>query len=233
LSREVWVHIGISVGIALALVGIILGPVISCVNADIRDQATHFDKLVDGQADYFNDAVAATREGLRAEYDSFQGNMTQQWDVIDYTLASFDERLTIMQAELDQLQSGSWNEASAHMAGEYPNYTLHMRSMIGGNFTANVHLHYVPGMGNSSNYTAALDYFCTAVDWTMEDVPSYVCQPAFNGTAWVITDIWFNVGLFELGQDQDAALPVSCVGLNSTWVPTLVYVDVFRLSDPG
>ncbi len=238
LTREALVHILMSVFIALVLTGIILAIAMSGIRADINHQADYFDDRLGATRQSLNDSLATTQQSLRADYDGFGANVTQQlddwWDAVDTIMTSLHEDTVIMQGKLDQLEadlaSVSFNESAAYVAGAFPDYSLYVWSLPGGNFTANVHLHYSPGIGGSSNYTAALDYFCTATDWTGEAVPSYVCQPSFNGTAWVITDIWFNVGTFILRQNREIILPVPCVGLNTTWVPALVYADVFRLS---
>ena len=220
LRREVYVHIGIAVVIALAFTGIILGVTASRWNTDM-----------DFQADYFGSLLAATRDQQQSGYDQFQANVTEQLDDWGNEIQNDLQALIgAMQAELDQLQSDLGSLTAAYLTGEYGNYSVHVRALVGGNFTANVHLQYSPGIGNSTDYTAALDYFSASVNWTMGGVPSYVCSPTFNGTAWVITDLWFNIGSFTLQPDGLSILPVTCTGLNTTWVPDLAYVDVFRLS---
>lgn len=219
LRKEVYVHIGIAVVIALALTGIILGATIPGMKAGISQQSEQFAQ-----------DMADIIDQMQSDYDDFQANMTEQLDDIgDEIHNDLQALIGAMQAELDQLQSDLGSLTAAYLTGEYGNYSVHVKALVGGNFTANVHLQYSPGIGNSTDYTAALDYFSASVNWTIGGVPSYVCSPTFNGTAWVITDVWFNIGSFTLHPDGVSILPVACTGLNTTWVPDLAYVDVFRL----
>lgn len=220
ITREVWVHILMSCGIIMVVVAIILGISIGGMKADIRQQSEQFAQ-----------DLAGIIGQQQAGYDQFQANMTEQLDDMGGEIQNDLQALIgAMQAELDQLQSDLGSLTAAYLTGEYGNYSVHVKALVGGNFTVNVHLQYSPGKGNSTDYAAALDYFYTSVNWTMGGVPSYVCSPTFNGTAWVITDVWFNIGSFALHPDGVSILPVACTGLNTTWVPDLAYVDVFRLS---
>lgn len=222
LTKPVLIHMCLVLSITFLITGVILGIMGGSISRDIKDQA-----------DQFASNLTAISDQVQASQDEFEAAMTQQFedwqDGIDNNLAGFYDLIGILQSELDQLQSDLGSLTLPYLAGEFGNYSLHVKAVTGGNFTANVHLHYSSGIGNSTGYAAALDYFYAGVNWTMEGVPSYVCQPAFNGIAWGITDVWFNIGSFVLMPGGESILPVACTGLNTTWVPDRAYVEVFRL----
>ena len=188
LRREVWVHILMSCGITLIVVAIILGISLGMMKAGIRQQEEQFAQ----------DLVDIINQ-LEVDYDQFQVGMEEVAEdfraYLDEQLAQWQGKITTLETETAQLRSAmddlAYSDAFPYVAGTFGDYTLHMKSMTGGNFTANVHL----------------------------------LQAAGNSTA-----AWFNVGHFELVPGEELALAVNCTGLNITWVPALVYAEVFRLS---
>jgi hypothetical protein len=183
LRREVWVHIGIAVVIALGLTGIILGATVSRWNADM-----------DFQSEYFMDNLAAHRAQVQADYAQFQVNMEEVAEdfraYLDEQLALYQGQITSLEATMGQLRTALddlSNDGFPYVSGTWGNYTLHMMSMSGGNFTANVHM------------------------------------LAGNNTAWM------NMGVFQLVPGEELVVPVDHTGLNITWIPVLVYAEVFRI----
>lgn len=213
--------VAMSAGVTFILLAIMAGIIVSGLKADIRQQG-----------DQFTTDLADATGQLQADNEDFQANVTEQ---LDLGMADLQALLQGVQDELAQLQSGLDGLVLAYLVEplgvvpEWGNYMAHMKAPAGGTYTANVHLQYSPGVGNSTNYTAALDYFYTGINWTVPGVPSYVCTPTFNGVAWVTTEVWFSIGTFTLMPGMEVVQPVSCVGLNSTWVPGHAYVKLFRL----
>ena len=211
-----------SAGVTAILLAIMAGIIVTGLKADIRQQG-----------EQFTTDLADASGQLQADNEDFQANVTEQ---LGLGLADYQTLLQGVQDELAglQLDLGGWvfADLTAHpgpLPEDWGSYLAHMTSPSGGTYTANVHLHYSPGIGNSTNYTAALDYFYSGINWTTPGVPGYVCNPSFNGTAWGITEVWFNIGTFTLMPGEMVVQPVACVGLNATWMPDQAYMEVFRL----
>lgn len=229
-TRPTLAYVGLSVVIALVVMGIILGIAIPGAKVDAMAYARQ-------QATQAMNNVTATRVQLQADFEVFQTTIQQGingvLDGMSSVLNQTQADTATVTAALVALQSdvAGLNEAasSSYLAGTFGNYTIHARSAGGGNFTANVHMLYAPGLGNLTDYVAALDYFTASVNWSMESVPVYVCTPTFNGTTWAVAEIWFNVGVLQLQPGEEAVFPVSCIGLNETWQPSFAYVDMFRV----
>jgi len=226
LTREVWMHIGISAGIALALTGIILAIVLPGVRADINEQV--------GQ---FATNITAMQADWESHHDELQldveADLDDQWQYIGQTLGQHGDTIAALSGQLDGMQGQvdnlDTNELSINLTGAFPGYVLHARSAHDGVYAATFHLCYPGGgIGNSTNYTAVLDYFYTGINWTVPVLPNYVCQPAFNGTVWKIVDVWFQIEPFELVSGAVLELPINCPGLNSTWTVDYAYVQLFR-----
>jgi type II secretory pathway pseudopilin PulG len=229
-TRPTLAYVGLSVVIALVVMGIIVGIAIPGAKVDAMAYARQ-------QAAQAMNNVTATRVQLQADYEVFQTTIQQGindgLDGMSSLLNQTEADIATVTAALVAVQSdvAGLNEAalSSYLAGTFGNYTIHARSAGGGNFTANVHMLYVPGVGNETDYGAVLGFFTAGVNWSMESVPAYVCTPTFNGTSWALTEVWFNVGILQLQPGEEAVFPVSCIGLNETWQPTFAYVDMFRV----
>jgi len=220
LTRAAWARIGLAAGITLALVGIILGVVIPGLRADLTDYAQQS-----------QDAIAAV-EQESGEAQSAASQFQDRLDAFSQLLNQMGNRLGITEAAIDgvneTLDELVYTPPEAYVSGPFGDYTLHLRSPESGNFTAYVHMVYCPSVGNATNYTAAVAGFYAGVNWTEPGVWNYLCAAGFNGTAWGINEVWFNAGTFWLEADKELAHPVSCPGLNSTWVPAAVYVEAFK-----
>lgn len=155
-------------------------------------------------------------------------------------ISDLDERTGIAEVKLTQARTdittiqgeiaGVLNSSLvATLAGTFGNYTLSVKSDEAGDFMAKVHLVYQPSVGNATSYTDALDDFYASVNWTVNAmVPQYVVVPSFNGTAWDITEVWWNVGTVELTAGTEVALNITCAGLDSAWEPDCIYVEVYK-----
>ena len=226
LTKAAWVQICVAVGLAALVFGIIIGISIPGIRADIARQA---DELASNLT-----AMAGQGQAARDELEaSIADELSDLWNALDTNLTEFGRRMADMGTDWDELQAllGSLNrtESSAYLAGTFGNYTLHVKSLTGGNFTANVHLAYAPAVGNATSYADALGWFHSGINWTVLGVPSYICGVTFNGTAWGISEVGFNVGIIPLVADEWAEFNITCAGLNSTWEPSFGYAEVHRI----
>jgi hypothetical protein len=229
-TRPTLAYVGLSVVIVLVITGIILGIAIPGAKVDAMAYARQ-------QAAQAVNNVTATRVQLQADFGVFQAALQQQVDgqlnAMGSQVNQTQADMIAMSGQLAGLQSAlavlNQTLLSSFLAGSFGNYTIQAWSGPGGNFTANVHLVYSPGLGNLTDHAAALDYFNASVNWSMESVPAYVPAITFNGTVWAVSEVWFNVGVLQLQPGVQSIFPVSCIGLNETWNPTFAYVDAFSL----
>lgn len=225
--QGVWTRILMPVGITMLIIGIILAVampnkgVVTTNKVDIGQVKTTMGTVVDG----------LTKKASQAGLDSLAENVTNKFNNQASSISGLGTRMgnaetkitavrsdiTVIQGDLAEL-SNSLSEG--YLTGAFGNYTLHAKSNEVGNFTAVVHLAY-PDM---------LNEFYDGYNWTVNTtVPAYVPVFAFNGTAWGINEIWWNVGVFELVANNETAIPITCVGLNSTWEPSYAYVEVWQV----
>lgn len=230
LTKGEWVCICVMAALSILMSGIVMGMIIPGIRADIARQADDFA----GNLTALTSQGQAARDQLEA---SMTGEISDLWNALDTNLTEFGRRMGDTRTDLDGVRalvdSLNRTEPSAYLAGAFGNYTLHVMSLTGGNFTANVHLAYSPGVGNMTECTAALGYFYAGVNWTSDFVPAYVCSPSFNGTGWGISEVWFNIGAFPLVAEEWAAFNITCAGLNITWEPDFAYAEVFPVLRNG
>jgi hypothetical protein len=113
-----------------------------------------------------------------------------------------------------------------YLTGTAGNYTLHAKSSESGNFTANVHLVYSRAFGYNGTYEDAQQYFYSGINWT-QTTPSYATVVTFNGTAWELSELWFNIGTFAMTANNETAVDIKFSGLNSTYNPDFAYAEIF------
>lgn len=113
-----------------------------------------------------------------------------------------------------------------YLTGTFGNYTLHAKCSTAGNYTANVHLVYSRAFGYAGTYNETIANFYTGINWT-QATPAYCTVVTFNGTAWGISQVWWNIGTFELVANAEKVVAITFGGLNSTYEPDFAYVEVF------
>ena len=217
LKKEAWVCIGIAVVLSVGIgAGIAVG-----VSPNTHDFDSDIDSL--GQADDYIlttiDALLGQNADTALAIAGINSTVLEQLSSID-ALALL---LTGLRAEFDNLIC---SPPDAYLGGAFGDYTLYVKSSKAGEFTVNVRLVYSPPIwaGNTTNYTAAVEYFCGSINWT-EANQVYIPTVAFNGTAWVICQVSFNAGTFTLEAGTEAIIPVGCSGLQHE--PAYAYVEVY------
>ena len=230
LSREAWGRIGLAVGIAALISGMIMLGVTANINR-------HIDALRDSDSNLAQEIVDIENLAI-LDYQTPLSNWLRS---LNMTLDDFANVLGIQAGELNlyhiQLidaltRLNAVEEANPHhsspkgyLAGTFPDYTLYVKSDEAINFTANVHLAYQPAVGNTS-YNQTLTEFYAGINFTASP-PAYVPVVTFNGTAWGISEVWFNIGVYGIEPLSVAVIPITYVGLNLT--PSFAYVEVYRI----
>jgi len=236
-QRGAWTHILVAVGIALLITAIILGaamPSKGVVNANagrISEVQNTIGTITDGLA----------TKASQADLDNLSQSLTDTIDGQDRDIGGLRTRMSaaengISEARTDitTIQSDmaglSNSPPEAYLTGTFSNYTLHAKSNEAGNFTTNVHLVYSAPIyvGNATTHDGTLSAFYDDVIW-METTPAYAAVATFNGTAWGISEVWWNVGIFELEANTEEEIEVSCAWLNNIGESSFAYVGVWSV----
>lgn len=223
-TKGAWTHILVAAGIALLFAAIILAaamPSKVAVNANAVDIGE------------LRDAIGVISNGLgvkasKADLDGVNDALGEQAGDISVLVSRVGNAEGRLNTVEDGLANLPGNSFEAHLTGVFGNYTLSIMSNEAGNFTANVHLVYSPSVGNATGYSEALNDFYAGINWTAL-VPAYMCLVTFNGTAWGVSEVWWNICTFSLIANTEKTIAVTCAGLNSTWEPSFAYVEVYRI----
>jgi hypothetical protein len=231
-NKGAWTHILLAVGITLLVTTIILAaamPSKGVVNAnagDIGGLKTTIGTVVD----------ALSTKASQTELDGFSENVTNALDDQARDVTGLRNRVNTAETKLNEARTDITNIQDSladqvSLTGTFGNYTLHAKSNVAGNFTANVHLIYSAPIyvGNTTTHDETLSAFYSGISWT-ETTPLYATVATFNGMAWGISEVWWNIGTFELVGNTEKALNIKCTGLNSTWKPSFAYVEVWRVA---
>lgn len=216
LNKESLIHIGLSVVLAIGIsAGIAVG-----VSPDTR--AIMDDLYWLSQTD---EEILDALGGLDADTTSAIGGINS---TVLGQVASIDGLTLLLNGLQTDFDNLVCRPPDAHLAGSFGDYTLYVKSNKAGQFTANVHLLYSTPIsaGNVTNYTAAVDYFYAGINWTLANY-LYIPTVSFNGTAWGICQVSFNIGTFTLEAHTESIINISCDGLE--YEPAYAYVETYLI----
>ena len=226
LNKESWIHIGIAAGIAVIIGAIIVVTAtprvstylddISQLNAQIKAAAGDVDSIL-GLGELATDDDINTLNSTIADHTDDIGTLKSRMN-------EADGRINAIANDIGTLVC---SPPDAYLSGTFGNYALHIKSNNAGNFTANVHLVYAPpiAMGNATTQDEAISTFYTGINWTGELARNYVPTVAYNGTAWEISEVSFNIGNFYLEAKVEALVAVIFSGLKQE--PNFSYAEVY------
>jgi len=224
LSKESLTHIGIAVGIAVIIFAIILTAAVPS-NADIDRIDTNI-ATISGILYPISEmgtlATEAQLQGISNKIADHTGNITY----LDNRADSTEEQINAVVADLEDIVC---SPPEGYLTGTFGNYVLHVRTNEACDFTADIHLAYSTpkAVGNATTYDQAVQAFYASINWTGPAVQDYFCDITYNGTAWGISQVWFNVGTFSLTVHGEMAIDITFSGLNSTYEPDFSYAEVY------
>ena len=218
LTREAWVRIGIAAGITILITGIIIlasSPGSAITRLD--DAVSDINNTLEG-GPFATDADLDNISNLVAYHG---GNIS--W--LDTRTCNIENQVALVRADVEHIICSS---PDSRLEGSSLEYILYVKTSHSGDYTANVHLVYSPPIvaGNATNYTTAVDFFYTSINWTVANY-AYIPTVSFGGTVWGVHEVWFNIGSFELTAYTDETINVRCLGLNIT--PAFSYVEVYKI----
>lgn len=216
LTKESLIHIGLAVVLAIGIsAGIAVG-----VSPDTR--AIMDDLYWLSQTD---EEILDALGGLDADTTSAIGGINS---TVLGQVASIDGLTLLLNGLQTDFDNLVCSPPDAHLEGSFGEYILYVKSNEAGQFTANVHLLYSTPIsaGNVTNYTAAVDYFYAGINWTLANY-LYIPTVSFNGTAWGINEVSFNIGTFMLGAHTETMVDIKCEGLPHT--ASYAYVEVYSI----
>jgi hypothetical protein len=220
LTKATLVHILIATAVAVLISYLILGGLIpskSVVNANVV-------AITRLQANFNNLTVELATKANQTQLETVNSRLSDvagQIIVQNGRIGNVESRVSTVEGELLGL-----NLTEVYLAGTFGNYTLYAKSSETGNFTAKVHLMYSRAFGYNGTYEDAQQYFYSGINWT-QGTPSYATVITFNGTAWNLGELWWNIGVFPLTANNETAFNITCAGLNSTYAPDFSYVEIW------
>lgn len=235
-QRGAWTHILMGAGIAVLIFVIAMA---ACVPGK-GTVSTNAANIAATQSTLSTIETSLGTKASKAQFDVLEEDVADALGDQAAGISDLDERATIAEAKLAQARTdittiqGQIAEVinsplTAALNGTFGDYTLSVKSDEAGNFTAKVHFVYSPAVGDAANYTEALGDFYASVNWSANaTVPQYMAAPTSDGTMWGIGEVWWNIGVFALTADTEKHLDIICAGLDSSWEPTFVYVEVYR-----
>ena len=107
------------------------------------------------------------------------------------------------------------------------NLTIHAEASDAGDYTAVVHLVFATAVtvGNATTYSEAVANWTATVNWGHANAKAYIPVAVYNGTAWGIRQVWWDIGVFALVADTEEAINVLFGGLADT--PSYAYVEIY------
>jgi len=180
-------------------------------------------------------ALGADVDGIMAlgslatkdQMDALGNQVEINHDKIGGLLTRLDNAENLITTVQDDLAKCSPPEG--YLTGTVGNYTLHTKASEDGEFTANVHLVYSPPVstGNATTYNEALQAFYGSIDWATPSLRGYICSLTYNGTAWGVARVSFNIGTFSLIANTATTVDIMFGGLSSIYEPDFVYIEVY------
>ena len=224
MDRSAGVRMAMAIVIAVIIAAVIVtqvGVTQSAYNEEMAQMAqsiaTQGSEITDNAVDIrdLNDDIGA----MNTQY----GGLTDTVALHTDNLSSHDNRLGTLEGNVTTLE-GMVNNLTvpnsppeAYLTGNLTsgNLTIHAEASESGNYTANVHLVFA---------SAAVNWTDT-VTWNATNSRAYVPVTTYNGTDWLTTGTWWNVGTFELAADTEKAINVLFGGLADT--VSFAYVEIY------
>lgn len=227
-DRRSGIHLGIAVGLAVLLAWAMIGG----LTVDKGDYTTEMERLeagVTGLGSQLATFVAETNGTLNTVSDRVT---TLQTDVdgTNGDINSLETRIGTAEGDINTLEDTLTGAPKAWLAGGAGSFTFHTLSGNDGSFTASIHLCYdEPVSLNATDYSEAVGMFYSSVTWTDEDTQAYVPDVAYNGTAWEVVSISFNIGTFALQAGVPDEMIVVYNGLPEAYKLSWAYADVWQV----
>jgi len=160
--------------------------------------------------------------------------LTGQVDTISTTTTTNDHDINALQDWQDTTEpritvlESQNSPPKGYLTGTLGHYTLHAKCNEAGNFTANVHLVYSPplSVGNGTTQDQAVSAFYGSINWGLAN-RDYVPTLTYNGSAWGVSQVWFNIGTFAMAANNETAIDIIFSGLTGAYSPDFAYVEVW------
>ena len=170
------------------------------------------DRIADVEEDTNTNIGQLEILGIRATDNNNAIDTLQTW------ASGADDRIAAVEAQN--------SPPEGYLTGTLGSYTLHAKCREAGNFTANVYLVYSQAFGCNATYEECQQYFYSRINWA-QSPPAYNTVATFNGTAWGVSQVWFNIGTFTMTANNETAVAVNFGGLSSAYEPDFAYVEVW------
>ena len=231
LTKETLIHIGMAVIIAVIISAVIAS------QTGVSQGAYNEEMAQMAQSIATQGSEIASNDGDISDLHEDFGTINEQYGGVANTVAlhtgsinSTTARVGTLEGEVTDIQTelaAVCSPPEAYLTGTVGNYTIHAEASEVGNYTANAHLVFSPmiAVGNATTYSEAVANFTATINYTAANVKAYVPIAVYDGTAWGISQVWWNIGTFALTADTEKAIAVLFGGLADT--PSFAYVEIY------
>jgi len=221
LTKETLIHIAMAVIIAVILSSLVSSQLNVSGGTYDADMA-RMEQSVTKMASY----VAGNAQDI-GELQSDLGIINDQYGGVANTVGLHTGSIEAQGTRLDTVEgnittlrdefAAVCSPPEAYLTGNFTtgNLTIHAEASSNGTYTANVHLVFA---------TAVANWTATA-NWTAANVKAYVPVVTYNGTDWLTTGVWWNIGTFALVADTQKDITVLFGGLADT--VSFAYVEIY------
>ena len=194
----------------------------SAVGSEVADLAGDVNAVASDLA-----GVEAGLTTVTATVDAHGTNIS----ALDNKVDAAQAKLTKVEADLAAVQA---SPPEGWLTGSFGTYTVHAKASKAGTFTATVYLCYSPMVGLSgATYSEAAADFYAALNTSAPSFKAYVPTLSYNGTAWGITSVAFNVGTFTLEAKAEKTISAVHGGLPDAYKPDWAYAVVWPALKEG
>ena len=229
LSKEVWIHIGIACGIAV-LIGSLIVLGITPRNSEVAGLHDEIDGVATaiGGLTTDVDAIQAAIDGMAGLPNDVAGHANWLAD-LDSRVDDTEYRITTVAADLEDI---TCSPPETRLTGTFGDYTLYVNSSEPGNFTVILHMAYEPPLaagGVNATYNEAMAGFYMGMVTSLDRyyIPALVYSGGDN--RWLVTEVSFNVGVFDMEADTSTTVDITFTGLTITQAPDFAYVEVHEI----
>ena len=231
LTKETLIHIGMAVIIAVIISAVIAS------QTGVSQSAYNAEQAQQAQSIATQGSEIASNDGDISDLHEDFGTINEQYGGVANTVAlhtgsinSTTARVGTLEGEVTDIQTelaAVCSPPEAYLTGTVGNYTIHAEASEAGNYTANAHLVFSPmiAVGNATTYSEAVANFTATINYTAANMKAYVPIAVYDGTAWGISQVWWNIGTFALTADTEKAIAVLFGGLADT--PSFAYVEIY------
>ena len=210
-DMEGWAHIAMA-----ALIAVLISSLIVLALLPAKAAIEDIDRL--GAQD------AALQDSINAINDAGPYATMADIDNVNTSLSEYALDVINLKWRVTATENAIAELEPAAYAAQFSDYQLYIAG--NGSFTANIYLAIEPVLAtNATSHSDAVAFFYAGVNFTTAS-QDYIPVATFNGSGWIITQAWFNIGKLDI--INDATIDIIVDGLDSYTIE-YAYAEVHEL----